>query len=168
MKFQCQGCKKTFGGSGLIVTINGEKQTYCSDCLWSLRKEYDKKKSCEPCGYFNEESCEKTSTKLPQVNIGLNTYFVQAEKCQDYTTEKTHKHKTGHDKKKEKETSANISTEELVKKLAEKGQTINYYCCHCGTQMKIGAKAPEIKKTCPRCNRDLDIIDLGKLIKQHT
>jgi hypothetical protein len=148
--------------------MNGEKRTYCADCLWTLRKDYDQKKTCETCGYFDSDSCEKTSTTLEPVKIGINTYFVQAEKCKDYSTEKTESHKTIQNKKKEKDTTApNISTDDLVKKLTEKGQTITYYCCHCGNQLKIGAKLPEIKKTCPRCNSDLDAINLNKLIKKH-
>jgi hypothetical protein len=169
MKFQCFSCSKSFGGSGLLVTLNGEKRTYCAECLWTLRKEYDQKKTCETCGYFDADSCGKTSTSLEPVKIGINTYFVQAEKCKDYTTEKIETHKTSQNKKKEKEaTSPNVSANDLVKKLAEKGQTITYYCCHCGTPLKIGAKSLEIKKTCPRCNRDLEVINLSKLIKQHT
>ena len=168
MKFQCCGCTKTFGGSGLIVTMDGEKRTYCSDCLWTLRREYDQKKTCEGCGYFNADSCEKTSTQLVPVAIGINTYFVQAEKCKDYTTEKNETHKTSQNKKKEKEvTPSNISADDLVKKLAEKGQTITYYCCHCGAPLKIGAKSQEIKKNCPKCSCDLEVINLSKLIKKH-
>ncbi len=168
MKFQCYGCSKTFGGSGLVITMNGEKRTYCADCLWKLRREYDQKKNCESCGYFDEDSCEKTLTTLVPVAIGINTYFVQAEKCKDYSTERIETHKTSQNKKKEKDiASLNMSAVDLVKKLAEKGQTITYYCCHCGAPIKIGAKSPEIKKFCPRCNSDLELINLNKLIKKH-
>ena len=168
MKFQCFSCTKSFGGTGLIVTMNGEKRTYCADCLWTLRKEYDQKKSCETCAYFNSDSCEKTSTELEPVKIGINTYFVQAEKCKDFSTEKIETHKTGQPKKKEKEpTSPNVSVEDRVKKLVESGKTITYYCPYCGNPIKIGAKSPEIKKTCPRCSSDLEILNLSKLIKKH-
>jgi hypothetical protein len=164
MRFECAGCKKSFSGSGLVVALNGQQLTYCADCLWKLRKEYDKKKTCENCGYFDEESCKKTRTALVPVKIGYNTYFVEAETCKDFTTEK----KANPNKKKEKElTPTQKEAIALVKNLSEKGQNLTYYCCHCGAQLKIGARAPEIQKTCPRCKGDLEIINLAKFIKQH-
>jgi transcription initiation factor IIE alpha subunit len=98
------------------------------------------------------------------VKAGFNTYFVQAETCKDYTTEK----KANPDKKKDKElTQTQKEAAALVKNLSEKGQTLTYYCCHCGAPLKIGKKAAEIQKTCPRCKGDLEIINLSKFIKQH-
>src|SRR5208283_4290780 len=164
MRFECTGCKKSFSGSGLVVALKGQQMTYCADCLWKLRKDYDKKKTCEDCGYFDEESCKKTRAALVPVKIGYNTYFVEAETCKDYTTEK----KASTVKKKEKEiTPTQKETIALVKNLSDKGQNLTYYCCHCGTQLKIGARSPEIQKTCPRCKGDLEIINLAKFIKQH-
>ena len=164
MKFECAGCKKTFSGQGLIVALNGQESMYCADCLWKLRKEYDQKKTCEDCGYFDEESCKKTRTALAPVKVGYNTYFVKAETCQDFSTEK----KGSSDKKKDKEsTPTQKEAAALVKNLSEKGQNLTYYCCHCGAPIKIGTKAPEIQKTCPRCKGDLEIINLAKFIKQH-
>lgn len=146
------------------MTLNGEQRAYCADCFWVLRKEYDKKKTCEDCGYLDAELCEKTGKALVPTKIGFNTYFVQAETCKDYTTEK----KANPSEKKDKElTEAQKEAVTLVKNLSEKGQTLTYYCCHCGVSLKIGAKAPEIKKTCPRCSCDLEIINLAKFIKQH-
>ena len=55
-----------------------------------------------------------------------------------------------------------------IKALANKGQTITYYCCHCGEPLKIGVKATQIQTACPKCKGDLEIINLGKLIKQHS
>src|SRR5208283_2695317 len=141
MKFECCGCKKSFSGTGLIVASHGEEKVYCADCLWKLRKEYDTKKNCEDCGHFDEEKCVKTQAALAPVKVGFNTYYVEAETCKDYSTEK----KTNPDK----------------------GQTLTYYCCHCGAQLKIGARAPEIQQNCPRCKGDLEIINLSKFIKQH-
>ena len=164
MKFECSGCKKSFSGSGLVVTANGEEKAYCADCFWVLRKEYDKKKTCEDCGLFEEESCKKTGVSLTPVKAGFNTYFVKAETCADYTTEK----KGSPDKKKNKELSqTQKEAAALVKALADKGQTLTYHCCHCGVPLKIGAKASEIQKNCPRCKGDLEIINLAKFIKQH-
>jgi predicted Rdx family selenoprotein len=165
MRFECSGCKKSFSGSGLVVTsTNGEQKSYCADCFWVLRKEYDKKKTCEDCGFFDEESCKKAKVALAPVKAGFNTYFVQAETCKDYTTEK----KANPDKKKEKElTPTQKEAIALAKNLSQKGQSLTYYCCHCGAPLKIGARAPEIQKTCPRCKGDLEIINLSKFIKQH-
>ena len=115
MRFECSGCKKSFSGSGLIVTSNGEQKAYCADCFWVLRKEYDKKKTCEDCGYFDEDSCKKTRVALAPVKAGFNTYFVQAETCKDYSTEK----KANPDKKKDKElTQTQKEAVALVKNLS--------------------------------------------------
>lgn len=163
MKSECRGCKKTFSGSGLTVNINGNEQMYCADCYWKLQAEYKKKKVCEDCGFFDEESCEKNKKTLKPAKIGFDSYFVEAENCRDFTTEKK-----GNPKKKEKELSqTEKETAALVKKLSEKGKTLTYYCCHCGAPIKIGAKAPEIQDTCVRCKGDLEIVNLAKFIKQH-
>jgi predicted SprT family Zn-dependent metalloprotease len=69
-----------------------------------------------------------------------------------------------------KKMPASVSATDIkgqLKTLTQKGQTLTYYCCHCGAPLKIGSKAPKIEKTCPRCKGDLEIIDLSKLIKQH-
>jgi hypothetical protein len=161
MRFECCGCKKSFSGSALIVSLNGEQKTYCADCLWKLRKEYDKKKTCEDCGYIDEESCKKTGKTLMPAKVGFNTYFVEAETCKDYSTEK----KAEFAKKKDIQlTQTQKETAVLVKTLSRKGQTLTYYCCHCGAPIKIGAKTPEIQKTCPRCRGDLEIVNLAKFI----
>ncbi len=162
MRSECYGCKKSFSGKGLIVSINCEERTYCADCLWKLQKEYSLKKSCENCGHFDEESCEKRGKTLVPVKAGFNTYFTQAEKCGDYSTEQK-----ASSKKKNEPTEQEKEATVLVKKLSEKGQTLTIYCCHCGAPMKIGAKAPEIQSTCPRCKGDLEIVNLTKFIKQH-
>ncbi len=165
MRFECGGCKKSFSGSGLVVSsTNGEKKTYCADCFWVLKKEYEKKKTCEDCGSFDEDSCKKNGGALVPVKAGFNTYFVQAETCKDFSTEK----KANPDKKKDKElTPMQKESDALIKNLSKKGQTLTYHCCHCGAPLKIGAKATEIQKTCPRCKGDLEIINLSKFIKQH-
>ena len=147
-----------------MSSTNGEKKTYCADCFWVLKKEYEKKKTCEDCGSFDEDSCKKTGRALVPVKAGFNTYFVQAETCKDFSTEK----KANPDKKKDKElTPMQKESDALIKNLSKKGQTLTYHCCHCGAPLKIGAKATEIQKTCPRCKGDLEIINLSKFIKQH-
>lgn len=162
MRSECYGCKKTFSGQGLIVNLNGEDRTYCADCLWKVQKEYSQKKSCENCGYFDDESCEKRRKKLVPVKAGFNAYFVQAETCKDYSTEQK-----ASSKKKSELTEEQKEASALVKKLAEKRQNLTVYCCHCGAPMKIGAKSPEIQGTCPRCKGDLEVINMAKFIKQH-
>ena len=162
MRSECYGCKKSFSGQGLLVSLNGKEQTYCADCLWKLQKEYAKKKTCEDCGFFDEESCDKIGKVLVPAKVGFNTYFVQAETCRDYSTDQ----KASSRKKKELNEEQKETTV-LVKALSKKGQTLTYYCCHCGAPLKIGVKAPEIQNTCPRCQGDLEIINLAKFIKQH-
>jgi hypothetical protein len=162
MRFECYGCKKSFSGQGLIVNLHGDEQVYCADCLWALRKEYDKKKTCEDCAVFDDESCTKTGETLKSVKIGFKTYYVQAETCQNYSTEeKTNPKKKSEVNEQQKEAKA------LAKNLAEKGENIRYFCCHCGAPLQVGAKSPEIQDICPRCGCDLEIINMAKLIKQH-
>jgi hypothetical protein len=162
MRSECYGCKKSFSGKGLIVNLNGEERTYCADCLWKLQKEYGQKKTCEDCGYFDEESCEKRGKKLAHLKVGFNTYFVQADTCKDFSTEQK-----GSSKKKNEPSEEQKEAVALLRKLSEKGQTLTVYCCHCGAPMKIGAKAHEIQNTCQRCKGDLEIINFAKFIKQH-
>jgi len=162
MRSECCSCKKSFSGSGLVVRINGKEQTCCADCLWKLQKEYSKKKSCEECGHFDEESCGKSGKTLVPVKAGFSTYFVDAETCKNFSTEQKTSKKKSELTEEQKEATA------LVRKFQEKGQTLTYYCCHCGAPLKIGAKSPEIQNTCPRCQGDLEIINFAKLIKQHS
>ena len=162
MRSECFSCKKTFSGSGLIVSLNSEERTYCADCLWKFQKEYSQKKSCENCSYFDEESCEKRGKPLVPVKAGFNTYFVQAETCKEYTTEQK-----AVSKKKNELSEDQKEAAALVKKLSEKGQNLTFYCCHCGAPLKIGAKTPKIPNSCPRCQGDLEIISFAKFIKQH-
>jgi hypothetical protein len=162
MRFECGGCKKSFSGSGLIVNINGNEQMYCADCYWKLQKEYNQKKSCEDCGYFEEESCEKKGKVLAPAKVGFTNYFVEAETCKNFSTENK-----GSKKKGKELTETQKEAAALSKTLSEKGKTLTYFCCHCGAPIKIGAKAPEIQNICPRCKGDLEILDLAKFIKQH-
>jgi len=164
MRFECGGCKKAFSGAGLTVSQNGKEQMYCADCFWKLRASYDKKKTCEDCGNFDEESCQKTMKTLAPAKVGFSTYFIEAETCKNYSTEK----KAGTKKKDKELTNAQKETAALIKTLSEKGKTLTYYCCHCGAPLKIGAKFPEIQHSCSRCRGDLEVVDLAKLIKQHS
>ena len=100
---------------------------------------------------------------MKPAKVGFNEYFVEAETCRNYSTEK----KAESDKKKKELSEEQKEAVALAKKLADKNQTLTFYCCHCGAPIKIGTKAPEIQKTCPRCKGDLEIINLAKFIKQH-
>jgi NAD-dependent SIR2 family protein deacetylase len=174
------------------VKIGREERSYCADCYWKIDKEYKGKKNCEECSYFSNEKCKKKGKPLEPVTVGYNTYFVQAEKCGDFSTDKEVAlgeikklmaqgqfeeaalgyEKLGMDDEAEearkKIPAPSVNSEAQVKVLAKRGQTLTYYCPHCGAPLKIGAKAPLIQKTCPSCRGDLEVINLGKLIKQHS
>ena len=137
---------------------------YCADCFWKVQAEYDKKKTCEECGSFDETTCQVTGKVLIPSKVGFGTYFLEAENCKHYSTEKK-----GSSKNKNRELSeAQKEAAALVKTLSEKGRTLTLYCCHCGAPQKIGGKSQEVQKTCPRCQGDLEIVDLSKFIKQHS
>jgi hypothetical protein len=160
---KCYSCGKNFRGSGPKAVIDGQERTYCADCYWVVKEEFEKMKKCDDCGYFGEGQCGKTGATLSPVPVGFNEYYVQAEKCGHYSIEKV-----GQDRKKDKKvTVLHGDVNELVKNLADRGQTLTYYCCHCGAPLKIGVRATEVQKTCPRCGCDLEVINLGKFINQH-
>ena len=162
MRSECSSCKKSFSGAGIIVSQKNEEKIYCADCFWKIRAEYDKKKSCEDCSYFDQESCDKRGKPLIPVKAGFNTYFVEAETCRDFSIEQKES-----SKKKIELTEERKEAAALIKTVSEKGQTLTYYCCHCGAPLKIGLKATRVQKTCPSCGGDLEIINLSKLINQH-
>jgi len=94
------------------VNLNGNEQMYCADCYWKLQKEYGKKKSCENCGYFEAENCEKNGKKMKPAKVGFNEYFVEAETCRNYSTEK----KAESDKKKKELSEEQKEAVALAKK----------------------------------------------------
>jgi hypothetical protein len=171
--------------------ISGEERSYCADCYWKVEKEYKSKKNCEDCSYFSEEACKKKGKKLKPTTVGYTLYFVDAEKCGDFSTDKdvavTEIKKLESQGKFEEAAAAydrwgmdqqaaaarkkiikpTGDADVLVKNLAKTGQTLTYYCPHCGTQLKIGAKATQIPKFCTSCKGDLSILDLSKFIEQH-
>ncbi|MCJ7422824.1 hypothetical protein MUP01_00950 [Candidatus Bathyarchaeota archaeon] len=159
---KCSRCGKEFAGSGLSVPSVGEH--ICADCYWKIREEYDKKRNCDNCRHFREDLCEKTESKLTPVTIGINSYFVQAEECDHYTEEEIEDEQRSEEKPEKADRSV---LDGLVKQLADKGQTLTYHCCHCGTPLRIGAKSTDALKTCPSCGYSLEVIDLAKLISQH-
>ena len=85
---KCYGCGKSSKGGMPTVKIEGEERSYCADCYWKVQKEYKGKKNCEDCSYFSAEKCKKRNKKLEPVTVGYLTYFVQAEDCGNYSTDK--------------------------------------------------------------------------------
>jgi len=190
---KCYSCGKVSSGSMPTVKIGRQERSYCADCYWKIEKEYKGKKNCDECSYFSNEKCKKKGKQLEPVTVGYNTYFVQAEKCGDFSTDKdvaldeikkleakgqfeeaateyerwgmTEEAEATRKKTPSKTVSADASAS--VKNLAKRGQTLTYYCPHCGMPLKIGAKAPQIQKFCTRCKGDLGVIDMGKFLKQH-
>jgi rubrerythrin len=59
-----------------------------------------------------------------------------------------------------------MNLNELIDQLTQRGQSLTYYCVHCGEPLKVGAKQ-EPQKTCPNCKYDLSAINLAKVISQH-
>jgi hypothetical protein len=188
---KCYSCGKESKGNMPTAKIGSEQRSYCADCYWKVEKEYKGKRSCEECSYFCEETCKKKGKKLKAVTVGYNTYFVEAEKCGDFSTDqevamaeikkletqgKFEEAASGYAKwgmveqaeaARKKMPKPSIDADTLVRNLAKQGKTLTYYCPHCGVQLKIGAKAPQIQKFCTGCKGDLTLIDLGKFIEQH-
>jgi len=187
---KCYSCGKTSKGGMPTAKIEGEERSYCADCYWKVEKEYKSKKSCEDCSYFSAEKCKKKGKELEPVTVGYATYFVQAEGCGNYSTDRDvavaeirkleesgqfGEAAVGYDKlgmteeaeaARGKIAQQSFSTEGLVTDLAKQGKTLTYYCPHCGAPLKVGSKA-EAKKKCPSCKGDLGVINLGMLIRQH-
>ncbi len=192
MPSKCYSCGKTSRGNLPTATIDGEERGYCADCFWKLEKEYQNKKSCEDCAYFSGDHCKKTDVYLTPMAIGFGSYFVQAENCNYFCEDK--EAFLSEAKKLEakgryeeaaclydrldmpdkaeaaraKVTAAAADIKALAKRLAENNQVLTYYCPHCGSPLKVGAKATQIQKDCPKCGGDLEVLDLAKLIEQHS
>jgi hypothetical protein len=188
---KCYSCGKESRGGMPTAKIEGEQRSYCADCYWKVEKEYKAKQSCEDCSYFTEEQCKKTGKNLEPAIVGYGTYYVKAEGCKNFSTDKEialaevkKLESTGQLVEAaaayqrlgmEKEANALQAKAEAkgeglatqVRELAKNGQVVSYYCCHCGAPLKVGAKN-EAKRRCPSCKGDLEVIDLGKLIQQHS
>jgi DNA-directed RNA polymerase subunit RPC12/RpoP len=191
---QCDECGKKFHGSGLSATLEGNQKTLCADCYGKIKEEYKKKKNCEDCNHFDDNSCKVTGSKLEPIAIGIDAFFTEAEKCTYYTDEVEIEKKTienfekagryeeaaqeseklgmlekaGQLRRKGKEiTVLHVDLNALIKQLADRGQTLTYHCCHCGAPLKIGTETSSVLKSCPHCGYSLEVIDLAKLIKQH-
>ena len=190
MPSKCYSCDKMSRGEMPKATVNGEERSYCADCLWKLDKEYKQKKNCDECAHFGKEKCKKTGKALHPTTIGFSTYFTEAENCHSFNSDQqvaleeirqlelagrfedvvAEYERLGmvDEAKEARKKIVPIDADALVQALSKKGQTLTYYCCHCGEPITIGAKSSEIHEKCPKCDGDLSVINLGKLIKQHS
>lgn len=189
MKSQCEVCGASFRGIPLNTVKDTKKVEVCPTCYITLDEIY-KKNSCLACVFFNIDSCELFSTELEEPYLqNLKCDFFtndpdpvkiakvrikKFELCGRFKEAAEEYEKLGLTAKAEetrkkirnqpaKETDVSV----LLEQLSERGQILTYYCCHCGSQLKIGGKY-EILKTCPKCNLDLTLIDIAKLINQRT
>jgi hypothetical protein len=188
MKSICQVCSQPYRGIALNSVKDGKTVEVCPNCYKTLDAEY-RKNSCLACVLFHAGLCELYGTELEEP-------YVQNAKCEHFTTSADSKNasaakikkfemmgrfedaakeyeKLGNKEKAEearkqiKEKTFNLlSIDEAIGQLGKRGQTLTYFCCHCGAPLKVGGKQ-EIQKTCPNCKYDLSAIDLGKLISQH-
>ncbi len=189
MKSQCQVCHATFKGVPLNTVKDGKQVEACPACYRTLEEEY-KKNSCLACVFFNVGSCELFGTELeePYVQNAKCTFFntdpddpQSIAKARIKRFEMTGRYedaakeyeklgmqeKAEETRKRTKDTNVSqLSADELVEQLGKRGQMLTYFCCHCGTPLKIGAKN-DIQKTCPKCHYDLTVIDMARLINQH-
>ncbi|MDR1992303.1 MAG: hypothetical protein LBQ98_02215 [Nitrososphaerota archaeon] len=161
----CQVCGQTYRGIALNTVKNGKNVEVCPTCYKTLDAEY-RKNSCLACVFFHIGNCELFGTELDEP-------YVHNTKCEYFTTSTNPsvvaelKAKAEATRKEFKEKPAQLLTiDDLVEELGKRGQLLTYFCCHCGTPLKIGAKQ-EIQKNCPNCKYDLSAIDLIKLISQH-
>jgi hypothetical protein len=187
-KSQCQACGNTFRGIPLMTVKEGKQIEACPTCYKKLDEEY-RKTSCLACAFFNASTCELFSTDLdePYINSATCEFFTTGTNPEAVAKARIKKfemsgrfedaarelEKIGMteeaEKAKEKAKHRPASTSdlnELIAQLTQRGQTLTYYCIHCGEPLKVGAKQ-EALKTCPNCKYDLSAIDLAKLINQH-
>jgi hypothetical protein len=189
MKSQCQVCGTTFRGIPLNTVKDGKKVETCPNCYKTLEELY-RKNSCIACVFFNIGSCELFGTELEEpylqnlkceyVTTDPNPNNIAKAKIKKFELsgrfEEAAKEyeKIGQPEKAEqikKRIKTQRPTQEidlnvLLKQLSQRGQTLTYYCCHCGEPLKIGGEN-EVKTNCPKCSFDLSVIDLVKLINQH-
>jgi len=164
-KLTCPVCYQQYRGIALSTVKDNRPIEVCPNCYKTLDDIY-RKNSCIACAFFNSGSCELYGTELDEP-------YLQSARC-EYLTKSTDPAVIARAKEKADVTrgrfkeahSEPLTLEEFVAELRKRGQTLTYFCCHCGTSLQVGAKQ-EIQKTCPRCKYDLSAIDMAKLISQH-
>lgn len=164
-KLTCPVCGQQYRGVPLNTVKDGKAVEACPNCYKTLDAEY-RKNSCIACVFFHLGTCELYGTELDEP-------YLQNAKCDSFTTSKDPsvieraKERAEAERKDRKEKFKEpLPLDEAIAELNKKGQTLTYFCCHCGTALKVGGKE-ELKKTCPKCSNDLSVIDLAKLICQH-
>src|SRR4030042_4769608 len=183
MKSICPVCSQPYRGIALNTVKDGKTVEVCPNCYKTLDAEY-RKNSCLACVLFHVGTCELYGTELEEP-------YVQNAKCEHFTTSTDSKtasmsrikkfELTGRFEEAAKEyeklgmkdkveearkqikekTFQLLSIDEGIKQLEKRGQTITYFCCHCGSPLKVGGKQ-EVQKTCSNCKYDLSAIDIGK------
>ncbi len=162
----CPVCGQQYRGIALITVKDGKEVEVCPTCYKTLDAEY-RKNSCLACVFFHMGNCELFGTDLDEP-------YMQSAKCEFFTTstdpsvisQVKEKAEVTRKKTRDKVSSHPLTIDELIAELTKRGQTLTYFCCHCGSPLKVGVKQ-EIQKTCPNCKYDLSAIDLAKLISQH-
>jgi hypothetical protein len=187
-KSVCQVCGASFRGIPLVTVKDGAQVEACPACYKTLDEEY-KKNSCHACVFFHIGSCELFDTELdePYVNSATCEFFTTNPDPETVSKAKIKKYeltgrfeeaaqeyekinlpqKAAEARKKAKNAPPPpTDLESLIKMLGQRGQTLTYFCVHCGAPLKVGAKN-EPAKSCPKCKYDLGAIDVAKLISQH-
>jgi hypothetical protein len=164
-KLTCQVCGQQYRGVPLNTVKDGKAVEVCPACYKTYDAEY-RKNSCYACVFFQSGTCDLHGTELDEP-------YLQNANCKSFTTSKDPQvvKKAKEDaevnrKNRKEQFSKPLPLDEAIAELNKKGQTLTYFCCHCGSALKVGGKE-EIKKTCPKCSNDLSAIDLAKLICQH-
>jgi hypothetical protein len=161
----CPVCGQQYRGIALVSVKDGKEVEVCPACYKTLNAEY-RKNSCLACVFFDMGTCGLYGTDLDEP-------YVQNAKCEFFTTStdpavvaQVKERAAASRKKMKAHTSKPLTIDELIVELTERGQTLTYFCCHCGVPLKVGAKN-EIQKSCPNCKCDLSVMDMAKLISQH-
>lgn len=187
-KSQCQACGATFRGIPLYTVKDGKQIEACPSCYKKCDEQY-RKTSCIACVFFNSGSCELFSTDLdePYINSSTCDYFTTdtnpiaiskarikkfelsgrfEDAAKEYEKIGMPEHAEEAREKAKNQPAPSDNLDELLTQLSKRGQTLTYYCVHCGGSLKVGLKQ-EIQTTCPHCKYDLSAIDMAKLINQH-
>jgi hypothetical protein len=166
MKSTCPVCGQEYRGIALNTVKAGKAVEVCPSCYKTLDAEY-RKNSCYACVFFQSGACDLYGTELDEP-------YLQSATCEGFTTSKDpsvvahakERAEAARKHRREQHLAKPLSFDEAIAELNKKGQTLTYYCCHCGVPLKVGGSV-EVQKTCPKCKNDLSVIALGKLISQH-
>jgi DNA-directed RNA polymerase subunit RPC12/RpoP len=161
----CARCGKQLprflGGTETVkITLEDGQKIVCFDCMGKIKEEYASKKTCLNCTNRAAKICGQTKMPLKPINIGLDKYYVQAEKCTEYTTdidtetetEIINSYKCPHCSKEIRNIHCTKCGGKITKTMS---------CSQCGSQISFGI--------CPYCKKlavgTLDSIDWKKTPK---